>query len=49
MVDKMTEDRSLSQREEQPRKLKLSPDVAEFLHMLNALEARSGAGPAKAG
>ena len=40
-VDKMQADRNISQPADQPRKAKLSPDIAEFLHMLNALEARS--------
>jgi hypothetical protein len=48
-VDKMTEDRTQSQRAGQSRKPQLSPDVAEFLHMLNALETRSSANLNKAG
>lgn len=45
----MTDDRNQSQRSGQSRKPQLSPDVAEFLHMLNALEMRSSAELNKAG
>lgn len=41
MVDKMNEDRIQLQRPDSSRKFRLSPEVAEFLHMLDALEARA--------
>lgn len=46
VVDKMNTQPTVSQHSEKQRKVRLSPDVAEFLDILNALESR-GTGTAK--
>ena len=40
-VDKMIDNRSQTQSPDASRKTRLSPDLAEFLNVLNALDARS--------
>lgn len=45
-MDKMNAQPTVSQHSEKQRKARLSPDVAEFLEILNALESR-GTGTAK--
>lgn len=37
----MTNEQIETQRSQSPRKPRLSPDVAEFLNILNAIEARN--------